>query len=414
MKRISPILIFLLLFFGLLFAEKSRGLWVVRYALKPPNSAGQIVAAARRLGISDLYVQVRASGKLFFSPETEGLSLTDNKAAANFLELVKKAHFNNIKIHAWLNVLNIWSSVQQPRLRSHLFYISRKSLLRRRNQDMPDSYKTMKKMGVDGYFLDPADHNNLETVKRIMGILLRRYNVDGIHLDYFRYPARNYTFCPTLRARFILTNYIDPQEIYNSELRRENWARFVYLDSAYTHFLCGNLTNLLANLQRYIKSVHPKAMLSVAVKPSPVQARVAYFQDWAAWLNNGLCDYVLTMNYLPDSAQFTTNLNQCAALGQDGKIVIGISAYNQDKTAVRQKIKLVRRSNFAGYALFSYHALVRRKLLGLLGLIRVKQVTEITSFREEQNLERHYFVSPVMNLSLAEFCRIESYGTTVK
>ena len=45
----------------------------------------------------------------------------------------------------------------------------------------------------------------------------------------------------------------------------------------------------------------------------------------------------------------------------DTKVMVGISTYNQNETAVRKRISYVQMENFYGFSLFSYNHMVKNK-----------------------------------------------------
>lgn len=361
-KRFSFILFFFLLF-HISRAEQSRALWVVRYALLQDDAVEQIMRSALLLKITDLYVQVRASGKFFFSSENPFNGNDSTKALQNFLRLKDEAGRRRIKIHAWLNVLNIWSSTKKPADRGHIYYLARNSILRKWGEPTGEM-RAMRKLGIEGFFLDPADPVNLEHLHKMIRLLLTEYKVDGIHLDYFRYPSLEVSSSPALRSRFILQEYLDPQTLFLAPQTLEQ-STVVNMSTKYRFFLSKSLTKLLANMRFFIHSLRRDAELSIAVKPDPLSAKTIYFQDWALWLERGLCDKVITMNYASDAQVFSANLKACSSLNAKDKIVIGISTYNQDVQGVLEKIRLVK-DKFGGYAFFSYNSLQKRKMLGRL------------------------------------------------
>jgi len=354
-------LLVILLSNNLAASEKTKALWIVRYALKDKNEVSSILQYARRLEITDLYVQVRAAGRFFFNSENNLRHLGQNTAAVNFKKLCRQAELHNIKVHAWINVLNIWSSSNSPPDNHHVFNSSPMSVLRCWDETKTD-YSRLKNLGIEGYFIDPDDQKNFDNLKVLIKLLINEYSVDGIHLDYFRLPAPEVTASPSLRSSFVLEQYIDPLNVFNkaradTDIRVP--AETVY--SMYFEFLKNRLTNLLANIQLYIKSINPGIILSIAVKPSPAAARSYYFQDWPKWLETGLCDYAAIMNYVPET--FDKYLAECTNLGLDDQIVVGIASYNQGEHAVISKITKVRQSNFKGYALFSYNSLKEKNML---------------------------------------------------
>lgn len=334
-------------------ATDLRGMWVVRYALSSEEEIKNLLEVAEALRITDLYVQVRALGQRF------GMSPQQDKADV-LSQLLKAAQDKNIRIHAWLNVLYIWSGNTAPRENSHLFYQVEQALLRSVRDDSIPLYEQLKTKGIEGYFIDPLNNRNLLDLKVIISELISNYQIKGIHLDYLRYPMLEYSFSPAGRTNFFLEHWFDPKELY---LSPENFIQsygldsYHYVDKQYKTFLSRNLESLLQNLSEYLKNFKQEIELSIAVKPNLSIARRDYFQDWGRWLAENLCDRIVMMNYQTDYALFKENILNAKKINQDSRIVVGISTYNQDYGPVLERINFVHRSQVAGYALFSYNHL---------------------------------------------------------
>ena len=318
-------------------APVKHGIWVVRYALKNDN-VDEIISVSRSLEITDLYVQVWALSKNYY------------KNNDYFKILIKKAHLNNIKVHAWLNVLYIWSGNGKPQITN----TSYKSLLRK-NNSIP-KYKDLRSKGIEGFYIHPLDHANIENLSGMIDELINVYHVDGIHLDYFRYPDYKYSISPTGRTRFMLKYYYDPYKtlfINNNKLTGEN--SFVY--EQYKTFLKDELTEALKQIKKRIIKTDKKIELSIAVKPDPNIADTYYFQNWQKWIAENICDYVILMNYNADNIVFKSNLFKAIQLNNNKKIVIGIATYNQSWTSFTEKYKLAMNTKLAGTSIFSYNYL---------------------------------------------------------
>lgn len=355
---------FYLLFFLLLTnpfchaSENQRAMWVVRYALSSTEEIDNIIYVSERLNITDIYVQVRALGENYNS------SLQKTDVPALFSLLVQRAKNKNIKVHAWLNTLYIWTGDIEPESKNHIFYRAPNSILRSAADNDIPRYNTLKKEGIEGYFVSPLDSLNLHEVKMFISDLINIYHVDGIHLDYFRYPDIKYSISPHSRTEFMLQNFIDPEKIYSDVsyfTKKRGYQAFIYIDEIYREFLRNSMNNMLIQIKNHIHAVNDKIELTVAVKPNLIQARHRYFQDWGAWLKNDLCDKVLLMNYNTDYDTFKQNIRLAQSLQSNDRIIIGISTYNQNENAVRQRVKLVSNMDFAGYALFSYNYLTENK-----------------------------------------------------
>jgi uncharacterized lipoprotein YddW (UPF0748 family) len=335
------------------YAKPVQGLWIVRYALTDKNEIDNIITTAKSLNITDLYVQVRALGQTYGLDEIKG-------GNTPFGLLIKKARHENIRIHAWLNVLYIWGSEIQPSNDSHIFYRSANSILRTvPDIDIPQ-YRNLKKQGIEGFFLEPFDDANILDIKGIISELIQNYGVDGIHLDYLRYPSYEYSFSPNGRTKFFREYWFDPIIMFDIQtdiFSINHVDKYKYFSNIYKNFLRQNITNLLIQLKQYIYQFNSAVELSIAVKPNKEIAYESYFQDWGSWLANDICDHVVIMNYDTVMFNFISNLNMALINQYDSKVIVGISTYNQDFQAVYDRIVKIKNTKNGGFALFSYNYL---------------------------------------------------------
>jgi len=360
LTRIFTLLLFSILFTSNLQAAPHRALWVVRYALYSSTEITEIIDMAENLRISDLYVQVYALGMPFYnSGFFANNGNVDKKEPLN--NLISLAHKRDIKVHAWINTLYIWSGKITPADKSHLFYLSQKSILRKADyqSQMPTPVE-LKDNGIEGYFLDPLDESNSMRIRLIITELISRYDLDGIHLDYFRYPNSGFNFSPLGRTIFKERYYIDPLQFFSRQevfISERGFKSAEYIRDKYNLFLKTNLTEFLAKIHDHINDLDSSIILSLAVKPNPDISRRQYSQDWLNWLNNDLCDRLLLMNYNTDFEFFKSDAMLALNLAESDKIVIGISTYNQNEEAVLQRVRYVQNNSFSGFALFSYNHL---------------------------------------------------------
>jgi uncharacterized lipoprotein YddW (UPF0748 family) len=349
-------------------AADQRGIWVVRQAFASQRDMDRFFQAMDQLQITDIYYQVRALGETFYSPAVPEPSV---KIEPDWLEiLLDRAHRRGMRVHAWLNVLYIWSGNKTPEKDAHIFNHSRVTVLRAAGDAGLPEYAQLRRMGVEGFFVDPQDDGNYYSISSAIHDLHDRYELDGFHLDYFRYPNFDYAFSPLNRAGFYLKYFIDPAKVYQNlseftETRGE--AACQYIDNSFREFLSDRLTVLLQNLRRQIKTANAELQLTIAVKPSRSKARQIYMQPWDDWLDNGLCDGVLLMNYIPDYNEFRNNLKEAESVHDRKRIVIGIGLYNLAEDAIAPRLTEAGKSGFGGVALFSYNYLnEHRQLLSRL------------------------------------------------
>lgn len=352
-KKILFIFIIILTFSTCTSAAPIRGLWVTRFALKDYNEISNIISTAKSLCITDLYVQVRALGQMY------GQNGTDPEDSP-FGLLVKSAQNEKIRVHAWINVLYIWAGNSPPQDDHHIYYKALNSLVRSSFLVQIPNYKMLKKQGIEGFFIDPGDQQNLLDIKFLISDLIQKYRVDGIHLDYLRYPSFDYSFSPNGRTKFFREYWFDPVDMFkfeNDTLSSEILEKYKYASGTYKSFLRQQVTDLLIDLKEYIQQFNKRIELSVAVKPDREIAYNYYFQDWGDWLTNNICDRVVMMNYDTVTTNFINNLKTDLDEKYQEKIVVGISTYNQDFKAVQDRINITMNMGTAGYAIFSYNYL---------------------------------------------------------
>ena len=333
---------------------------MVRYALSSQEEANRVVRVAEELQITDLYVQVYALGQAWYPSKVAVVCPRLKKQNDHFALLLEQAKKAGMRVHAWINVFFIWANDRPPVDKKHPFNRFRGSVLYPKEEQLLKPYAWFKKQGIEGFFIDPFDQQYRQYITDLITELVYRYDLDGIHLDYLRYPEKEVTFSPAGRTGFRQSYFVDPLKIMR---RQEEYVKRYGLEgiadfySVYRTFLERNIDIFLQTVQRHLKSLNGKLLLTCAVKADARQAANKYYQNWKFWLGNNLCDEIVMMNYLPDIQIFSDNLNRAAAIEEHKKIRIGIAMYNQSPDSVRQKLSLVHSSVFDGFALFSYNYL---------------------------------------------------------
>jgi len=336
-----------------------NGIWVVRYTLNSDDQCKELISTASSLNINDIYLQVFAKGQAWYPTKTSFPSIKV-KHPSCLKKIIEFAHKKDIKIHAWINVLNIWSGKKNPKNKNHLFYLKEKDILNVPNGVIPATYKEIVKSGNEGYFLDPSDISISDIYFDLFKELIDVYNVDGIHLDYFRYPKNGYHFSKKGRTEFMKVFYTDP-EIYftNNENKNSDELQYNYYVDKYQRFMRENLSLFLKKINADIKNLNKNIKISIAVKPDMKNANTIFFQDWNSWLENKYCDYVVLMNYETDFIKFRKNAQQAGKWIKNGRALVGVSTYNQDADKVVKRLKYLHEQGIINKTVFfSYNYLM--------------------------------------------------------
>jgi len=343
-----------------------RALWIVRDALTSPAKVHKAVEDAAAGGITDLLVQVRGRGDAWFPSEQAPIAPNLQAAWRNEgdfdpLQLfIQEAHARGLRVHAWLNVYLVWSQGSPPPghvITQHPEWVS----VNANGVSMDEiSFRKMEAAGTEGVFLEPG---NCDVVRHFLGVvdeILTKYPVDGIHLDYVRYPRMNVGYSEAMRGGFIRKTGLDPLDL---ESRRDRFEReygpqkVADLDRQWHQFKADQVTALVRNVRGLMDSRRPGLVLSAAVRPDPDEALYVFGQDWVQWVNQGWVDAVAPMMYSPSPSTVAKQTSEALRRVPADRVWAGIAIYNQSVNDAAAKIRDARRKGIDGFAIFSYNAL---------------------------------------------------------
>ena len=360
-------------------SDEVRALWVIRTSLTSPQSIEAVVRAARDHRFNTLLVQVRGRGDAYFNDgvEPRAASLALQPPQFDPLQaLVTSAHAEGLDVHAWVNVSLVASASDLPSSRNHVVYRHPEWLMV--PSDLADDMAQMEPRSpaylgtlsrwtrehidtVEGLYLSPLTPGAAEYLAEVVADLTHRYPLDGIHLDYVRYPtsAFDYSRSAMEEIRADVRPHLHPDE----QLRMDARARVrptSYADhypERWSALRRSRLTSLVMRLRTVVKRRRPDAVFSAAIVPDEHDARTERLQDWRTWLEGGLLDAVCPMAYTQDVGLFESQIASVRAIAGPIGVWAGIGAYRLSPGQTIDRIRTARRLRAAGVALFSYDSL---------------------------------------------------------
>ncbi|MCC7417206.1 MAG: family 10 glycosylhydrolase [Acidobacteria bacterium] len=357
-----------------------RALWVVRTALTSPAAVEAMVGSAAASGFNTLVVQVRGRGDAYYAGGDEPRAPALDPAAADFDPLamtIARAHQAGLRVHAWMNVNLIASAAMLPASRDHVIYQHPEWLMvprvlasdlwameprRPEYLERLAGYVRSRPEAIEGLYLSPIAEGSVEYTLGVVRDIVRRYAVDGVHLDYVRYPSDEFDYSREALLAFRRDLAID---LSRADLRNHD-ARLAQSPAAYAEafperwrgFRMSRLSDLVARLRATIKAARPGAIVSAAVVPDSVDAARHRLQNWRDWLTRGLLDVVCPMAYTTDAGLFTTQIAAARELAGAHGLWAGIGAYRMPSAQIVEAVRNARRQRADGVILFSYDSLV--------------------------------------------------------
>jgi uncharacterized lipoprotein YddW (UPF0748 family) len=346
-------------------SDEIRALWVVRDALTTPEDIDRCIDLAIQTRFHILFVQVRGRGDAYYQSALEPPALDLKYTIDDFdpLEyLLARTRATGISVHAWINVFYVWSNgaLDPPEghvVRTHPEWLATNAEGVRMDERPVDDWKAA---GLEGYFVSPFSAQARAHLASVVRDLVDTYPVDGIHLDYIRYPGPEYGFDRGARTRFALEWGVDPVELrsdaagLSAVMGAEATAS---LDSVWTGWRAQQVDSTVMA----VRGVVGDLPVSAAVVPEPQAARVDKGQDWPEWLRRRWVDFVVPMAYnhrpeeLLDWVRILHN-----TIGRE-RMLVGLAIYGGRDAYVERSVNILRVDRAFGFSVFSYNVLAEMR-----------------------------------------------------
>jgi uncharacterized lipoprotein YddW (UPF0748 family) len=278
-------------FRGVWIATVSNIDWPSKKGLTSAEQKAELVAMldkAAELKLNAVIFQIRPMCDALYVSDIEPWSeyLTGNlgkppSPVYDPLELaVREAHARGLELHAWFNPYRArHSSATSPIPDEHII---------KRRPDLAKRYGTH-------YWLNPTNQEVRDYTMRVILDVVRRYDIDGVHIDDYFYPY------PEMGpdGKIIPFPDDDTRKEYQKiggKLSRDDWRRDA-------------VNQLIERLYREVKAAKPSVKVGVSPfgiwrpgSPPGVAGFDPYteiYADSRLWLKEGWCDYLAPQLYWP-------------------------------------------------------------------------------------------------------------------
>jgi uncharacterized lipoprotein YddW (UPF0748 family) len=279
-------------------SREFRGVWVAsvrnldwpsRPGLPPSLAKAELIALmdrAAELGLNAVLLQVRPAGDALYASKIEPWSeyLTGRQGMPPVplwdpLQFaVEQAHVRGLELHAWFNPFRAREpSAKGPLAATHLA---------RRRPELVKKYGTQ-------LWMDPGEPAVRAQTLRVVLDVVKRYDVDGVHLDdyFYPYPERR----PNGSTDFPDDRSWKAYQKHGGALARDDWRR------ANVDDLVETLHAEIAKLKPWVKfGISPFQLWRPGYPESVTTGLDAYatlYADSRKWFTNGWVDYLSPQLY---------------------------------------------------------------------------------------------------------------------
>ncbi|NLE67404.1 MAG: family 10 glycosylhydrolase [Lentisphaerae bacterium] len=326
-----------------------RGVWnhsgMGLYPGDWPRTCRELKAA----GIRAVFPNVLWAGQAHYPSQVVPCSDIGRMYGDQVKACVAAAHAEGLEAHAWKVCWNLGGAPA-----AHVARLKKEGRLQRSAN------------GAAHIWLCPSNPDNVRQELNAIMELVRNYPVDGVHLDYARFPDSQSCVCPVCRKNF---------EAKRGRVVRR-WPADVItgaLADEYRAWRSSVMTGFIRAARGVMRSARPAAKLSAAVYGQYPQCAGTMGQSWGSWVEEGLVDFVCPMNYDTDPASFAVSVRKQLALPRArGRIYpgIGVTAVESrlPPDQVIAQIRAVADAGAAGFMLFDLNPTLQRETLPILRL----------------------------------------------
>ncbi len=327
-----------------------HGVWFDRGSIVRLGSAERLkerLVALKQSGMTDIFLETINAGYPIYP--NSAVQATQNPLIRGWdpLEVaVKEGHRLGLRIHAWVwcfavgnkrhnTLLGVSEETVGPVL--SLPFLQQSTLLMNDGSLVPN--------GQHEFWLSPASDEAQDFLIQWYTEIVNRYQVDGLQLDYIRYPFQS----KTQRAGY------DSASLYNF-----NQATGLNVNQVsatrYDQWKTDNISRFVLKVNKALKTQNPKLVISAAVFSLPRPDRLAAIQqDWETWAERGWIDWLIPMAYTENTTAFNQQIDRMKASLNHTKVVLisGIGLHKLDGVERIERSEQLHKNGVLGWTWFA-------------------------------------------------------------
>lgn len=337
---------------------EARSVWLDR---------GTIVATKNPRGMADLFEKLKSAGIniVYFETNNAGFAMFPSNIAEQNPETkgwdplgtaVNEAKKRGMEIHAWMWIFAKGNTRHNPIIGRDADYAGPVLTKHDFNWALATASGALVPPKQHEYWIDASNPQCRKYVKDEIAEVINRYQVDGIQLDYIRYPFNNKGsecgFNWLSRTRF-------EQESGLSLDLLDDKTRELFI-AWKTH----QVNQLVKEVSDMVRSQRPKLRISAAVYAFPRRMRInAIQQDWETWVSNGWIDTLNPMTYAATPQDLSIMANYCRESTEDKSLVYpGVAVMRVDMAGLIEQLDTARGAGTLGTTMFAAAHLDDKKL----------------------------------------------------
>ncbi len=339
---------------------ENRGIWFDRGTIVEIKSRSEMAQYFKKLqsaGINTVYFEAFNAGYTTYPSEIATQS-PFNKGKDPLFWATEEAHLRNMKIHAWMWVFAVGNDRHNKLIGKPDRYVG-PVLEKNLRWALLGEHGNLRPKNQPEFWIDPSNKEGVDFLLKVADEIAQKYHVDGIQLDYIRYPFQS-------SDNLMGFNHNSTEEFASMTGEK------LFFNNEQTNLLWNswkeeNVTNFVKKVSKQAKTTKPSLKISASIFSKSQQNRFnSIQQDWETWLNESYVDMLTPMSYSSNLKALDTNLFYLKPQIGAGLIYPGIALKHVNELAMMEQIAKIREYGYSGVTFFALAQLDNEKA-NLLG-----------------------------------------------
>lgn len=337
---------------------EGRALWLDRgtiVAMKTPSDMNKLFDKIAEAGINIVYLETINAGYPIYPSKY----IVQNPLINGYdpLEVaIKAAHSHDIELHAWTWIFAVGNTRHNALINQPASFPG---------PIISNNFFDGALLGVNGnllpanqpeYWLNPANPSVQDFITKVLEEIVTKYNVDGIQLDYIRYPFQGGQ--NQMGFDFVGKELFEKETGYTLDCLNSETM------DAWKTWKAQKVSDFVKNISTRLRTINPHLQISAAVYSGDRSKRLSTIQqDWETWVDNGWIDTLSPMSYATNTDKLTDLAGYVQETSQNKALIYpGLAIRQLDTAAFLEQLDKVRSLGMVGSTLFAMAHLNEDKL----------------------------------------------------
>ncbi len=328
---------------------EARSVWLDR---------GTIVSTRDAKGMAALFDKLKGAGIniVYFETNNAGFAMYPSKIAEQnpnvlgwdpLASAIREAHKRGMEIHAWLWVFNVGNAKHNPIIGKEPDWPGPVLTSHKLEWALAAQNGSLMPPRQTEFWIDPSNLEGRDYIKSLFMEVVRNYPVDGVQLDYIRYPfngkGAEMGFNWLGRQRFEQDTGLSLDKL--DDATRELWQAWKIQQ----------VTSFVKELSAAIRQAKPGIRISAAVYAMPRRLRINQIQqEWETWVANGWVDTLNPMTYVGSAKELQIMASSVRESTGDRALVYpGLSIRQLDTAGLIEQLDCARATGTLGTTIFA-------------------------------------------------------------